>query len=178
MLAQHTKVEEPSQHHSYNTGVFESAEYRDTFFRKVLAALNAPAHPASRVTILRIINMQNHIYAETAESDDFRAVLSRLKTLELCIAKEENEAAPEVEIQLPELHKFFSQDLLRYWLGPVQENLVHLKLCKKLYEGASGCSDAPTDSFLSDSQDYWGYNPKCDLGSLHFPISEASLSET
>jgi hypothetical protein len=47
-----------------------------------------------------------------------------------------------------ERHTFFSRDLLKHWLEPVQNNLVHLKL---------------------DSTCYWGWIPKCDLRGIHFP---------
>jgi len=47
-----------------------------------------------------------------------------------------------------ERHEFFARDLLQYWLKPVQENLVHLKL---------------------ESTCYWGWVPKCDLRGVRFP---------
>ena len=47
-----------------------------------------------------------------------------------------------------ERHEFFARDLLEYWLKPVQDNLVHLKL-------TSTC--------------YWGWITKCDLRGIHFP---------
>lgn len=51
-------------------------------------------------------------------------------------------------ISEPERHTFFARDLVEYWLKPVQDNLVHLKL---------------------ESTCFWGWIPKCDLRSIHFP---------
>lgn len=66
---------------------------------------------------------------EIATSADFKAVMSRLQSLEICVATEDVDYAPETEIGLEERHQFFAQDLKEYWLEPVREQLVHLKIC-------------------------------------------------
>lgn len=126
----------------------EWKEYRVAFLKHVVSALNHPEHPADKLNSLSICNLQDITYEDIVESDDFKTVLSRLRSLELAIATEEHPASPENEIAIFERHKFFGNDLLEYWLKPTQHNLVHLKLY-------SLC--------------YWGYLPKCDFRSLHFP---------
>lgn len=51
-----------------------------------------------------------------------------------------------------EPHAFFSRDLLKYWLEPIQGHIVDLEL---------------------QSNSYWGYIPKCDLRDIHFPKLKA-----
>lgn len=126
----------------------EWTEYREPFFQGVLRALNHPEHPASKVHSLSIRNLQDYSNYDILRSEDFKAVLSRLDTLELSIATEENEGSPENSIHLVERHRFFGKDLIEFWLAPLQPNLVHLKIY-------SNC--------------YWGYLPRCDFRSLRFP---------
>lgn len=126
----------------------ESTEYREKFFNGVLRALNHPEHSASKVHSLSICNLQDYSNYEILRSEDFKAVTSRLDTLELSIATEEDEGSPENSIDLLERHKFFGKDLIEFWLAPLQQNLVRLNIY-------SNC--------------YWGYLPKCDFRSLHFP---------
>jgi hypothetical protein len=52
----------------------------------------------------------------------------------------------------PERHTFISRDLLKYWLEPVQDKLVHLKL---------------------ESTCFWGWIPKCDLRRIQFSKLES-----
>lgn len=127
----------------------EWTEYREPFLRNVLRALNHPEHPASKVHSLSICNLQDISNYNILRSDDFKAVVSRLDTLELAIATQYEDASPESSIELPERHRFFGKDLVEFWLAPVQQNLVNLKIY-------SNC--------------YWGYLPKCDLRPLHFPL--------
>lgn len=126
----------------------ESVEYREAFLKHVIRGLNHSDHPALQVDSLSICNLQNLTYHNVVQSDDFKAVLSRLRSLQLGIITEEHPSAPENEMNFPERHIFFGRDLLEHWLKPVQQKLVHLKLY-------SNC--------------YWGYLPKCDLRGLHFP---------
>ena len=126
----------------------ERTEYREPFLRNFFRALNHSEHPASKVHSLSICNLHDLSNYETLRSEDFKAVLSHIDTLELGIATEELEACPEREIEYPERHQFFGADLIDLWLAPVQHHLVNLKLY-------SNC--------------YWGYLPKCDLRKLRFP---------
>ena len=126
----------------------EWQEYREPFLRSVFSALNHLDHPATKVHSLSICNLHDVSDYETLKSDNFKAVLSRIDTLELLIATEEESASPENDIAFPERHQFFGTDLIEFWLAPVQHNLVSLKIY-------SNC--------------YWGYLPKCDLRQLHFP---------
>ncbi|KAM0717023.1 hypothetical protein Q7P37_006875 [Cladosporium fusiforme] len=129
--------------------VRESTEYRDTFLRKIMHALNHPDHPATKMHTLSIVNLQDLVNADIATSQDFKVVLSRLKTLDLCIASELYTAAPEHEIDIDERHGFYSRDLRKFWLQPLQEFGQLTKL--KIYGSVP-----------------WGYRPKCDLRGLHF----------
>ena len=134
---------------SFNSGHHkEWTEYREPFLRNFFRALNHPEHPASKVHSLSICNLHDLSNYETLKSDDFKSALSRIDTLELGVATEEQSAAPESNIELPERHQFFGIDLIDFWLAPVQHNLVNLKIY---------------------SNSYWGYLPKCDLRKLHFP---------
>jgi len=132
------------------SGAIESMEYRDGLFRKLLRALNHPKHPASKLNSLSIMNLQDCVNTEVATSSDFRAVLARLESLELYIVSEDYEAAPEYEITILERHDFYSGELRKYWLQPLQEfgRLTSLKIYGSIP---------------------WGYLPKCDLRGLHFP---------
>jgi hypothetical protein len=145
-------VEGPSAdaNNRYEPEVKETIEYRDTFFRKLLRALNHPDHPASKLNSISIMNLQDWVNAEVATSSDFKALLLRLEILELCIVSERDNAAPENEILISERHDFYSEQLRKFWLQPLQEigKLTNLKLYGMIS---------------------WGYLPKCDLRDLHFP---------
>ena len=126
----------------------EWTEYREAFFKALLLALNHPEHPAGHLHALSICNIEDVTNYDLVKSPDFKAVLSRLDSLELCVATDEHEAAPESAIESVERHIFFGRDLQQYWLEPLQDKLVNLKIY-------SNC--------------LWGYLPKCDLRGLHFP---------
>lgn len=145
------QVSGPSESHmGFNDDARESMEYRDTFFRKVLSALNHPDHPVRNLRTLSIVNLQDKVNVDIATSPDFEAVLSRLESLNLCIASETHEPAPEHAIDIQERHDFYSRDLQRYWLEPLQDFGRLTKL--KLYGSIP-----------------WGYLPACDLRGFHFP---------
>lgn len=143
----------PSQEHLMlylGRHTLEYAFYRDTFLRKVLYALNHPDHPARKLHTLSIVNLQDAVNVEIATSQDFKTVLSRLKNLELCIVSECHADGSESDIHISERYDFYSGDLQKYWLQPLQEfgQLTRLKLYGNIP---------------------WGYFPKCDLRGLHFP---------
>ncbi|KAM0723589.1 hypothetical protein Q7P37_000576 [Cladosporium fusiforme] len=132
---------------------YETREYRNTILRKVVKALNHPKHPATKLRSLAIINLHEVADVEMATSTDYKAVMSRLESLELSIAVFEKRCDPSPYFRIhamdqPECHRFFARDLRTHWLEPCHQNLLHLKLY-------SNC--------------YWGYLPKCDLQGLHFP---------
>jgi hypothetical protein len=127
----------------------EWTEYREAFFNALILALNHPDHPAEHLRNLSIINLQDVTNYDLVKSPDFKTVISRLDSLELCVVTEEHDAAPELEIEFVERHIFFGRDLRQYWLEPLQGKLINLKIY----------SNCP-----------WGYLPKCDLRGLHFPL--------
>ena len=126
----------------------EWTEYREQFFEQLINGLNDEAHPALNLSGLCIENLQDLVNKEIAGSKNFTAVLKMLDTLELGIATESYSASPENEITIAERHTFFGRDLVKYWLQPVQDHLVHLKL-------------------YCDT--YWGYAPIFNYESLQFP---------
>jgi hypothetical protein len=126
----------------------ENRKYREAFFKAAILALNHPDHPAQHLHSLSICNIEGATNYELVKSPDFMAVLSHLDSLELCVVCEENDACPEREIMMVERHVFFGRDLQQYWLAPLQNKLINLKIY-------SSC--------------LWGYLPKCDLRGLHFP---------
>ncbi|KAM0724165.1 hypothetical protein Q7P37_000047 [Cladosporium fusiforme] len=161
----HTQiVDAPSQDPSNPEGPTpeapESLEYRTKFFRQVLKGLNHPKHPALNVSSLGIRWMQDFVDVELATSEDFKAVMSRLRSLELSITswQETQEVDYDItrDIELPELHAFFGRDLRKYWLEPLQDQLEHLELT---------------------GRSFWGYVPKCDLRGLHFPKLQSLVLE-
>lgn len=120
-----------------------------------MKALNHPDHPASNVHSLRILNLQDVVDVDVVTSKDSKAVLSRLDSLELNIAswyERGNLRDISRDIELPEQHVFFGRDLQKYWLEPLQDQLVHLKLGN-----------------IGRTNTWWGYLPKCDFRGLHFP---------
>lgn len=116
----------PANHHEWT-------DYRETFFTKLLAALNHPEHPANKVHSLSIVHLQDLVSPDIATSPNFKAVLSRLDSVDLCVATEAYDPAPETEISISERHEFFTYDLIKYWLKPLQAQLVHLKICTPPY---------------------------------------------
>ncbi|KAG9596407.1 hypothetical protein KCV01_g9540, partial [Aureobasidium melanogenum] len=77
---------------------------------------------------------------------DFQHVMSRITHFSLQVATEDDSAAPEHMLEIPESHDFFGHELQTYWLAPIADNLVYLKL------------------YASDM--FFGMYPKCNLPSL------------
>lgn len=121
---------------------YETKAYRNTILRKVLRALNHHDHPATKLRSLAIENLHELVDFDILTSNDFKAVIGRLETLELTFALfEKNEhvsPAPSgnrVEDRRERIfraiddrtrHQFFPR-LRKFWLEPLQQNLVHLK---------------------------------------------------
>lgn len=124
---------------------WETLEYRDMVMKSIVQQLDCSDIALRK---LSIINLQNVTVPKTVHSDSFKAVLAGLNTLELQIATESEDGCPENNLNMPELHTFFGQDLSRVWLQPLQTQLTSLTLY---------------------ADNYWGYFPVCPLGELHFP---------
>lgn len=128
---------------------------------EIVRALNHPIHPASKLHSLVIINQLDEVDKKLAKSDDFKAVMSRIDTLELTIAswhETENTQDFSAELDSRDMHLFWGRLLQKYWLIPVSNQLVRLKLdCRWTH---------------------WGYIPKCNLKGIHFPkLRELVLSK-
>jgi hypothetical protein len=143
-----THDDEVDSESRYGTDGREDREYREAFFKAVILALNHPDHPAQQMHSLSVINIQDATNYELVKSHDFSAVIARLDSLELCVVSERDDSSPENNITMVERHVFFGRDLQQYWLKPLQDKLIKLKIY-------SSC--------------LWGYLPKCDLRGLHFP---------
>ena len=120
----------------------------------VLAALfeglNDSKHPARKVHTLSIKNLQNVAKHEIMTSENCKAVLSRLKSLHLQVTTEQlNHKYQWKNCEFPEVHRFYGEELKKYWLQPVQSQLENLQ--------------------IYGAEDYWGYYPLCDLRDIHFP---------
>ncbi|KAF7178188.1 hypothetical protein CNMCM7691_006860 [Aspergillus felis] len=96
---------------------------------------------------LGIRNMQDVNVGDDQISANIEKVLQNLRTLRLSIVTEHNEAAPEDDLDFPELHDFFAQ-LPSVWLKPSASSLEHLTL---------SCDN------------YFGFYPKLELSEVHFP---------
>lgn len=115
----------------------EDIEFREKVLRTFYAGLNHREHPATKVFDLSIQNLQDRtpqaLIVPSDEEDedfkrDFEQVMSRVTHLSLQIATEDEEAAPEMTLDIPESHNFFNHELQEYWIAPIAENLVYLKL--------------------------------------------------
>lgn len=126
---------------SYNDAT-ETVGFREEVLRAFYAGLNHCEHPASKVFDLSIQNLQDRnpqalINSSEDEDEalsnikfrkDFEQVMSRITHLGLQIATEDEEAAPEMTLDLSESHNFFGYELRQYWAAPIAENLVYFKL--------------------------------------------------
>ncbi|CAD0114054.1 unnamed protein product [Aureobasidium uvarum] len=115
----------------------ETMDFREQVLSAFYAGLNHRKHPASKVYNLSIKNLQNFTPQaliddgedkDTGFKADFEQVMSRITHLSLEVATEDDSAAPENTLQIPECHDFFGHELQTYWIAPVAENLVYLKL--------------------------------------------------
>jgi len=115
----------------------EDVEFREEVLSAFYAGLNHPKHPAAKVYDLGIKNLQDltpQVLMDSAEDKDtgfkkdFQQVMSRITHFSLQVATEDNEHSPEIELHVPEIHDFFGHELETYWLAPIADNLVCLKL--------------------------------------------------
>lgn len=117
----------------------EDVEFREEVLSALYAGLNHCEHPAIKVFNLSIKNLQDRTpqalitssededkdedkyQASDEEEDkvnkfkkDFEQVMSRITHLSLQIATEDEEAAPEMTLDIPESHNFFGHELQEY----------------------------------------------------------------
>lgn len=133
----------------WNDHLPEQIEFREPILEKFFAGLNHRDHPAVGVRSISIKNLQDKTPAaltstnESTFKTNYRQALSRINHLSLEIATEQYEASPENTLEIPEAHEFFGNELNRYWLEPVRDQLTYLKLYA--------------------AEMYWGYFPRCNL---------------
>lgn len=137
----------PLRRHWWASQVPESVGFRMEALQSLFKGLNDTNNPMPRFHDLTIENLQDWADDSLVQSVDFKAVMARVKRLQLQIATEHDDTAPMKFIEKKELHDFFDTQLSQEWLSTCASNLTHLKL----YAGAV----------------YWGYIPKCTLP--HFP---------
>ncbi|KAL1605209.1 hypothetical protein SLS60_004753 [Paraconiothyrium brasiliense] len=135
---------------AWTKDVAETVSFRTDVLNALLKGLCVnQKHSMPHFDSLTIKNLQDHISDSVYDSLVFAPVLRKLRRLNLCIATESDDAAPEHDINKPGCHKMFNNDLCTRWLAPLQGQLTHLSLY------ATQC--------------LWGFWPFCDLRPLHFP---------
>lgn len=139
------KVDDDSK---YGYDPRETESFRMEVLNLLMHGINHENHPATKVRESTIVNLQDNVNVEKATSENFKAVLSQLNSLRLNITYEQDSAAEESDLECNELHQFFKEDLKKYWLLPLANNLQRLELSANLR---------------------WGLWPECDLRDTHFP---------
>lgn len=124
----------------------EDLEFRTDVLLMLFDELDNTDPAVENIRTLSIKHLQNVNDERVVSHFDFKSVLRRLRTLRLFISSEDDDAAPENAISLPEPHRFMAE-LPTIWLAHTTSNLTSLKL-------------------YSDS--YFGYRPKLDLRNTRF----------
>ncbi|KAG4435129.1 hypothetical protein IFR05_009394 [Cadophora sp. M221] len=125
----------------------EGYEFRIDVLSAFFEALNDPKNPMPNLRSLSIKNLQNWNDKGIMSSTNFESTLARISELRLKIVTEYCTYSPDVSWSFPKLYSFFDE-LGETWLKPAQQNLTSLALHCDMF---------------------WGYIPKCDLRSIHFP---------
>ena len=139
----------PSSWDRYGAEVAESRHFRISVLNSFFAGLREAREPGVHVESLSIKNLQDGTDKRVYDSKAFQAVVGKVKRLHLQIATEDDESAPENNIDFESCQNFFRVSLPGQWLKPLQSQLTHLTL----YAG----------------QMHWGFWPFCDLRGIHFP---------
>ncbi|OQE05723.1 hypothetical protein PENVUL_c022G09072 [Penicillium vulpinum] len=122
----------------------QTPQFRFQAMHKLFSLLESLRHP---IQDLGIRNLQADNPKDPKTLAKLGKVLSGLLSLRLSITSETNDAAPEHDLEYPEIRKFF-KELPSTWLSPAAPSLQHLSLC---------------------SREYWGFYPHLDLSNLFFP---------
>ncbi|PCG99016.1 Hypothetical protein PENO1_055120 [Penicillium occitanis (nom. inval.)] len=122
----------------------ERPQFRFQAMHKFFSLLESFRHP---IQDLGIRNLQADNPKDPKTLAKMAKVLSGLLSLRLSITSETNDAAPECDLEYPEIRKF-SKELPSTWLSPAASSLQHLSLC---------------------SREYSGFYPHLDLTSVFFP---------
>jgi hypothetical protein len=121
----------------------ETVDFRTDILNTLFTALH---HPHMHVDTLSIEHLQDYtrsVYLTPA----FQHVRAKLTSLHLNVSMEYSNNGSE-DIQIPEKHDFYNQDLNTHWLEPLQHQITHLTL---------------------HASDFWGVYPRWDPRALHFP---------
>ncbi|KAF2135992.1 uncharacterized protein K452DRAFT_303117 [Aplosporella prunicola CBS 121167] len=130
-------------------GPAQTIRFRKAVMEQFFAALADPL--AESIKDISITHLQDINDPTLVQSSYFRSVLRRLSSLTLNIVTDNVSLDTREAIELEELHDFFNQ-LPSTWLMPAAPGLKCLVL---------SCADR-----------YFGYYPKLDLSSVHFPNLE------
>ncbi|CAG8116993.1 unnamed protein product [Penicillium salamii] len=122
----------------------QTPQFRFHAMHKLFSLLESLRHP---IQDLGIRNLQADNPKDPKTLAKMGKVLSGLLSLRLSITSETNDAAPEHDLEYPEIRKFF-KELPSTWLSPAAPSLQHLSLC---------------------SREYSGFYPDLDLTNLFFP---------
>ncbi|KAJ6031012.1 hypothetical protein N7540_001744 [Penicillium herquei] len=122
----------------------QTPQFRFHGMHKFFSLLSSLRHPIQE---LGIHNLQADNPKDPETLAKIGKVLSGLLSLRLSIISETNDAAPENDLEYPEIRKFF-KELPSTWLSPAAPSLQHLSLC---------------------SREYSGFYPPLDLSNLFFP---------
>ena len=132
---------------SYPYQAKEPVNFCASVLATLFSSLKSIQETNPRFRSLKIDDLHNFNVQSFAEMENFVSVLSKLGELRLRIAMDEYEEDEEPSWGFPVMHDFF-HNFPSTWLKPASANLQNLTI-------------------YCDT--YWGYIPKCDLRSVHFP---------
>ncbi|GME60433.1 F-box domain cyclin-containing protein [Neofusicoccum parvum] len=124
----------------------QDCDFRQPILRQFFKTLSHPS--ASKINDICIDNLQNINETGFMQSPEALKVMSRLKALRLYVVTEHHSAAPELDLEMDELHSFMAE-LRPLWLEPASSNLTTLVLYQTNF--------------------HFGYCPRLDIRGLRFP---------
>lgn len=105
----------------------EIIDYRADLWRATLSGLKLDATHKSLVRTLTIRNLQNAEHESVTDGDEFAKLMAHLSGLHLSVCSERDDAAPESDIEFPEMHSCFPW-MRQSVFEPALQNLTHLTL--------------------------------------------------
>jgi hypothetical protein len=140
----HPHVGNPKPHEFVEFQPPEDVELRTDVLNTVFTALDRKHLNVDALSIEHLQDFTSRVYTTSA----FQNVRKKLKRLHLKISMEWCEYGPSGDIDRPEKHDFFNEELNTVWLEPLQSQLTHLSVY---------------------GDDFWGVYPRWNPRALHFP---------